>query len=480
MGKNKQGSKIKKKCKACGTVNQTGHAGECEICTEDDWTNTCEKHPSLNLGEASVCQMCEMEKQIEKFENGKKAAEERITEREKDWGKERRKLNRKVSQASEKLSRLQEDLESDRQKLDREVHEAEVELLRQLEGADQGRKKLVFVGFWAFAILSGAIYVTYAIFSSLPFGNYQLSYIGKWAAILIPSLAVAGTYTYLSVRSIIGKDGGPVSGEEKTVPQMLAASLASLTLLYWGWGSSADWGIEDWGWLPEGLDFPLRLVLLFLAVLVVHKIILSIPSKIGLTASSIAAFILVYYSQDPDPGALEPGGHSALYPNNGDLVPKETDPTNELKPTIEEGLLLREAQEIDIPWPDFLIDELELDEPDLITEGKVLFQTKFCFTCHQTEPAVPAPAGIALKATKYIGDFWGKETLVHDGNGFEVGLRGQLEKVVFGPGYFYDSLKNPTLWVARGALAPMPPPPPLTDGEIKALMAYVKSLSKPQ
>jgi cytochrome c1 len=32
--------------------------------------------------------------------------------------------------------------------------------------------------------------------------------------------------------------------------------------------------------------------------------------------------------------------------------------------------------------------------------------------------------------------------------------------------------------VAKGALAPMPPLPPPTDEEIKALMAYVKSLSK--
>jgi hypothetical protein len=124
------------------------------------------------------------------------------------------------------------------------------------------------------------------------------------------------------------------------------------------------------------------------------------------------------------------------------------------------------------PNPDFLADESQLDDPSLIQQGKALFLTKICFTCHQTDPAVPAPAGLALKAPKYIGDFWGRETLVHKGFG------GPLEKVVFGPGYFYESVKNSMLRVAKGALVPMPPPPPTTDEEIKALMAYVRSLSK--
>ena len=115
---------------------------------------------------------------------------------------------------------------------------------------------------------------------------------------------------------------------------------------------------------------------------------------------------------------------------------------------------------------------LRADDKEFITKGKTLFLTKICFTCHQTDPAVPALAGLALKAPKYIGDFWGKETLVHKGFG------GPLEKVVFGPGYFYESVKTSMLRVAKGALAPMPPPPPVTDEEIMALMAYVRSLSK--
>jgi len=127
---------------------------------------------------------------------------------------------------------------------------------------------------------------------------------------------------------------------------------------------------------------------------------------------------------------------------------------------------------VEIPSPDFLVDESELKDPALIAQGKTLFQAKVCFTCHQTDPAVPAAAGAAMKAPKYIGDFWGKETVVHKGIG------GPLEKVVFGPGYFYESVKDSMIRVAKGALAPMPPLPPPTDEEIKALMAYVKSLSK--
>ena len=44
-----------------------------------------------------------------------------------------------------------------------------------------------------------------------------------------------------------------------------------------------------------------------------------------------------------------------------------------------------------------------------------------------------------------------------------------------------ESVKKPLDKVVKGALAPMPPPPPpITDDDIKALMAYVKSLSKPE
>ena len=114
---------------------------------------------------------------------------------------------------------------------------------------------------------------------------------------------------------------------------------------------------------------------------------------------------------------------------------------------------------------------LQADE-NLITQGKTLFQTKICFTCHQVDPAVPAPAGMALKAPTFLGDFWGKEREVHKG------LGGPIIKVKLDDEYFIESLKKPLDMVVKGALAPMPPPPPVTDAEIKALLAYVKSLSK--
>ena len=108
----------------------------------------------------------------------------------------------------------------------------------------------------------------------------------------------------------------------------------------------------------------------------------------------------------------------------------------------------------------------------LIAQGKTLFQIKICFTCHQTDPAVPAAAGAALKAPVFMGEFWGKEREVHKGIG------GPIEKVMFDAAYFVESIRKPMDKVLKGALAPMPPPPPTTDDELKALLAYVKSLSK--
>ena len=119
----------------------------------------------------------------------------------------------------------------------------------------------------------------------------------------------------------------------------------------------------------------------------------------------------------------------------------------------------------------FGVLSLQADE-NLITQGKTLFQTKICFTCHQVDPAVPAPAGMALKAPTFLGDFWGKEREVHKG------LGGPIIKVKLDDEYFIESLKKPLDKVVKGALAPMPPPPPVSDAEIKALLAYVKSLSR--
>ena len=120
-----------------------------------------------------------------------------------------------------------------------------------------------------------------------------------------------------------------------------------------------------------------------------------------------------------------------------------------------------------------VVNEEELQDPKLIAQGKTLFQAKICFTCHQTDPAVPAPAGLALKAPVFMGEFWGKDREVHKGFG------GPIEVVRFDAAYFVESVRKPMDKVLKGAVAPMPPPPPpITDENIKALTAYVKSLSK--
>ncbi len=119
------------------------------------------------------------------------------------------------------------------------------------------------------------------------------------------------------------------------------------------------------------------------------------------------------------------------------------------------------------------VSKVDLSNPALIAQGKVLFQTKTCFTCHQVNPSIPAPAGMAIKAPTFIGDFWGKEREVH------IGFQGPIQKVVRNEEYFIESIKQPMAKVAKGALAPMVLAPGLVnDEEVLALMAYVKSLSK--
>jgi len=109
----------------------------------------------------------------------------------------------------------------------------------------------------------------------------------------------------------------------------------------------------------------------------------------------------------------------------------------------------------------------------LVAKGKVLFMTKTCFTCHQTDPAIPAPAGLAIKSPQFMGEFWGKEREVH------IGYQGPIEKVVLNEQYFIESVNQPLAKVVKGALAPMVLAPGLVnDEEVLALMAYVKSLSK--
>lgn len=115
----------------------------------------------------------------------------------------------------------------------------------------------------------------------------------------------------------------------------------------------------------------------------------------------------------------------------------------------------------------------EAPKDPLVAKGKLLFQAKTCFTCHQVDPAIPAPAGLAIKAPAFIGDFWGKEREVH------IGYGGPIQKVVRDEAYFIESVMKPMAKVAKGSLAPMVLAPGLVnDEEVLALMAYVKSLSK--
>ena len=120
-------------------------------------------------------------------------------------------------------------------------------------------------------------------------------------------------------------------------------------------------------------------------------------------------------------------------------------------------------------------------DPELIAKGKVLFLTKICFTCHQADPAVPSPVGLALKAPKFIGDFWGKERKVQlDADPktplvFDPG--GKTVKIKLDDAYFLESIEKPFAKVLKGAIPGMAPLP-TTPEERKALLAYVKSLSK--
>ncbi|MDB4807944.1 cytochrome c [Verrucomicrobia bacterium] len=116
---------------------------------------------------------------------------------------------------------------------------------------------------------------------------------------------------------------------------------------------------------------------------------------------------------------------------------------------------------------------VDLTDPALIAKGKVLFMTKTCFTCHSVDPAIPAPAGMAIKAPQFIGEFWGKEREVH------IGYNGPIKKVVMNEEYFAESVLDSMAKVLKGALTPMVLAPGLVNNEeVLALMAYVKSHSK--
>ena len=107
----------------------------------------------------------------------------------------------------------------------------------------------------------------------------------------------------------------------------------------------------------------------------------------------------------------------------------------------------------------------------LIATGKELFTSKACSACHQTDPKVPVPSGDALKATKFIGKFWGTEREVH------IGPNGPIKKVKLNDEYFMESVEKPMAKIVKGAIPAMAPLPTTLE-ERKALAAFVKSLSK--
>ena len=111
-------------------------------------------------------------------------------------------------------------------------------------------------------------------------------------------------------------------------------------------------------------------------------------------------------------------------------------------------------------------------DPALIAKGRDLFQAKICATCHQVPGGPPASAGIAMKAPQFNGNFWGTDRTV------TLGFGGKDATVKFDEAYFIESIRKPLAKVVKSAAAPMPPPPAVNDEEMKALVAYVKSLSE--
>lgn len=106
-----------------------------------------------------------------------------------------------------------------------------------------------------------------------------------------------------------------------------------------------------------------------------------------------------------------------------------------------------------------------------VEKGKALFQAKACFTCHQVDEKIPAPAGLALKAPKFLGKFWGTEREVN------IGIGGPVKKVKLDEAYFMESVEKPMDKIVKGSIPGMAPIATTLE-ERKALVAYVKSLSR--
>jgi hypothetical protein len=70
---------IVKKCMTCGTLHPVDHVTDCDVCDEDNWSVTCDKHHKLKLKKTSSCPECKAEEEAAKIpkEERKRTEEER-------------------------------------------------------------------------------------------------------------------------------------------------------------------------------------------------------------------------------------------------------------------------------------------------------------------------------------------------------------------------------------------------------------------
>lgn len=116
--------------------------------------------------------------------------------------------------------------------------------------------------------------------------------------------------------------------------------------------------------------------------------------------------------------------------------------------------------------------EVDMTDPQLIAQGQQLFMSKACFTCHQTDPNVPPPTAAAnLNGPSFAEGFFGQERNVHIG-----GPQGPVETITVDEEYFVESVLQPQAKITEGYANRAMPPVPVTEEELIALMAYIRSL----
>jgi len=103
------------------------------------------------------------------------------------------------------------------------------------------------------------------------------------------------------------------------------------------------------------------------------------------------------------------------------------------------------------------ISEQELDDPARITVGEALHREHKCHTCHTSN-------GKADTGPTYRG-LWNSTVTLKDGRRLKVDA-----------GYLYLSIRKPIKHVVKGFKPTMPSYSHLSDEEIWALVAYVRSL----